>query len=53
MRPKKPLSRSMRSFSRPGRNSLSCTVPFFTPASAASRTTRSASSRLVAIGFSQ
>ena len=40
-------------FFRPGRNSLSCTVPCLRPLALASFTTATASSRLVAIGFSQ
>ena len=36
MRPKKPARRSMSSLRRPGRNSLSCTTPCFSPAALAS-----------------
>ena len=53
MRPKKPLSRSIASFRRPGRNSLSCTTPFFTPAAFAFRASASAISSRSEIGFSQ
>ena len=53
MRPKKPDSTSRASFNRPGRNSLSCTTPTFTPASRARRASASADSTSGVTGFSQ
>ena len=47
MRPKKPQSRTQRSFLRPGRNSLSCTTPCLRPRALASCTTATASARSV------
>src|SRR5829696_470216 len=53
IRPKNPESTSRLSFRIPGRNSLSCTTPCFTPAWSASRARSSASSVRTDSGFSQ
>jgi hypothetical protein len=53
MRPKKSERTSRWSLSSPGRNSLSCTTPAFTPASRAARPSASAVSTSGVIGFSQ
>ena len=53
MRPKKPARRSMSSFLKPGRKSLSWTAPCFSPDACAIFAISTASLRLVAIGFSQ
>ena len=52
MRPKKPASRSIRSFIRPGSESLSWTTPLLIPPYMAAATSSMASSSFSAIGFS-
>nr|KEP24565.1 hypothetical protein DA06_06115 [Georgenia sp. SUBG003] len=52
MRPKKPSSTSRRSFTRPGRYSLSWTTPAVTPVSSPRSASATASSRVSAVGFS-
>jgi hypothetical protein len=52
MRPKKPESISIRSLSRPGSHSLSCTTPCLTFAASARRYRSTASASVGATGFS-